>query len=151
MEDTNPQGRALCRGVLTVRGTPDTVPLNQLISRGVSPVVISCLELRVFQGTGSHYGDRDGEFSWGSFITIPHPTDPTQAFKSFRAHLGDMPGLGQTQDLPIMLPSRNACCQEGTDRVTTKAPGLRPAWSSSLRRSMARDQIHISHQKRMSP
>lgn len=76
--DTYSQGWALHRGVMAIWGTPDTVPLDQLISRGVSPVVISSFELGILQGTGSHCGDRNSQLGDCLLGTCPRvPTCPT--------------------------------------------------------------------------
>ena len=56
-----------------MRGTPDTVSLDQLISRGVGPVVVGCFELGILQGTGSHCGDRNHQLGGGPLAPAPEP------------------------------------------------------------------------------
>lgn len=51
---THTERRALGGRVLATVGAVDPVPLNQLVSRGVCPEVVSRLHLRVLQRTGPH-------------------------------------------------------------------------------------------------
>lgn len=54
---THTKGRALGGRVLATVGAVDSVPLDQLICRGVCPEVISSFHLRVLQCTGPHCGE----------------------------------------------------------------------------------------------
>lgn len=100
------------------------MPLDQLISRGVSPVVISCLELGVLQGTWSHCEDRDSQLGCDPSESAPQPPLAQSRPLCAQAHLEERPKWGQTQDLTVTPPSRSTCCHGG-DRQ-----GLIPEQSS---------------------
>lgn len=57
---THTEGRTLGGGVLAQVRAVDSVPLHQLIRRGVGPEVVRSLHLGVLQGTGPHCGAHGG-------------------------------------------------------------------------------------------